>query len=197
MNLRLSLVTTRRKSAEVIGSSRSIAAPVRETLALVLDENAPVLDSERDVDDVVLRLRGHLMELGHAAPDPSRPAIEKAFKAARQLADTDVPTGHVKARVHLRQLAEAVNLVLTELAGAGVVCGHRPECPSAENRDFQAAQVRVRRPEIGCSVLCNGVLVFDDTGCLLPSGEVVAPRRPLPLPLPLPLVKTGPRAVTS
>jgi hypothetical protein len=157
----------------------------------VLDENAPILDSDQDIDDVVLRLRGHLMELGHATPEPPRPAIEKAFKAARLLADIDVPTGHAQARVHLRQLAEAVNLVITELTNAGAVCGHRPECPSVENRDFQAAQVRVRHSEIGCSELCNGVLVFDDTGCLLPSGKVVDPRRPLPL------VETGPKAVTS
>ncbi|MEV5043559.1 DUF5999 family protein [Streptomyces griseoincarnatus] len=191
MNLRLSRVTIRRRSAEVAGSSRSVAAPVRETLALVLDENAPVLDSDRDIDDVVLRLRGHLMELGHATPEPPSPAIEKAFKAARQLADIDVPAGHVQARVHLRQLAEAVNQVITELTSAGAMCGHRPECPSAENRDFQAAQVRARHSEIGCSELCNGVLVFDDTGCLLPSGKVVDPRRPLPL------VETGPKAVTS
>ncbi|MFH8257650.1 DUF5999 family protein [Streptomyces roseolus] len=191
MNLRLSRVTVRRKSAEVTGSSRSVTAPVRETLALVLDENAPALDSDRDIDDIVLRLRGHLTELGHAAPDPPRPVIEKALRAARKLADVDVPTGHVKARVHLRQLAEAVKLVITELASVGAVCGHRPECPSAENHDFQAAQIRVRRPEIGCSELCNGVLVFDDTGCLLPSGEVVAPQRSMPL------VETGPKAVTS
>ncbi|WP_267881978.1 MULTISPECIES: DUF5999 family protein [Streptomyces] len=191
MNLRLSRVTIRRRSAEVVGSSRSFAAPVRETLALVLDENAPILDSDQDIDDVVLRLRGHLMELGHATPEPPRPAIEKAFKAARLLADIDVPTGHVQARVHLRQLAEAVNLVITELTNAGAVCGHQPECPSVENRDFQAAQVRVRHSEIGCSELCNGVLVFDDTGCLLPSGKVVDPRRPLPL------VASGPKAVTS
>ncbi|MGW6202246.1 DUF5999 family protein [Streptomyces sp. NPDC055089] len=166
-----------------------MAAPVRETLALALDENAPVLDSDRDIDDVVLRLRGHLMELGHAAPGPSRPVIEKSLTAARKLADADVPTGHVKARVHLRQLAEAVKLVITELTSACAVYGHRPECPSAEYHDFQAAQIRVHRPKIGCSELCNGALVFDDTGCLLPAGEVVGPRRPLPV------VKTAPKAV--
>ncbi len=45
-------------------------------------------------------------------------------------------------------------------------------------------------PEQGWSLLCNGVLLFEDTGELLPDGRIVAPRRPtdaigsvLPLPL--------------
>ncbi|EST22902.1 hypothetical protein N566_26270 [Streptomycetaceae bacterium MP113-05] len=34
-------------------------------------------------------------------------------------------------------------------------------------------------PEQGWSLLCNGVLVFEDTGDLLPDGQVIAPHRPL------------------
>lgn len=33
-------------------------------------------------------------------------------------------------------------------------------------------------PEQGWSLLCNGVLVFDDTGELLPDGQIIAPHRP-------------------
>jgi hypothetical protein len=33
-------------------------------------------------------------------------------------------------------------------------------------------------PEQGWSLLCNGVLVFDDTGELLPDGHSIAPHRP-------------------
>lgn len=33
-------------------------------------------------------------------------------------------------------------------------------------------------PEQGWSLLCNGVVVFDDTGELLPGGVTVAPHRP-------------------
>jgi hypothetical protein len=36
-----------------------------------------------------------------------------------------------------------------------------------------------RHPEQGWSLLCNGVLLFEDTGELLPDGRVIAPRRPL------------------
>ena len=33
-------------------------------------------------------------------------------------------------------------------------------------------------PEQGWSLLCNGVLLFDDTGELLPDGRVINPHRP-------------------
>jgi hypothetical protein len=33
-------------------------------------------------------------------------------------------------------------------------------------------------PEQGWSLLCNGVVTFDDTGELLPGGGVIAPHRP-------------------
>ncbi|ELS57306.1 hypothetical protein STVIR_1747 [Streptomyces viridochromogenes Tue57] len=32
-------------------------------------------------------------------------------------------------------------------------------------------------PEQGWSLLCNGAIVFDDSGELLPDGSVVAPHR--------------------
>jgi hypothetical protein len=39
-------------------------------------------------------------------------------------------------------------------------------------------------PEQGWSLLCNGVVVFEDTGELLPDGQVVAPHRPdVPAPV--------------
>jgi hypothetical protein len=34
-------------------------------------------------------------------------------------------------------------------------------------------------PEQGWNLLCNGVLVFGDTGELLPDGRVIAPHRSL------------------
>jgi hypothetical protein len=35
--------------------------------------------------------------------------------------------------------------------------------------------VTVSHPEQGWSLLCNGVVLFDDAGALLPSGREVAP----------------------
>ncbi|MFJ3043855.1 DUF5999 family protein [Streptomyces tendae] len=59
------------------------------------------------------------------------------------------------------------------------MCTHTPKCPSAASSDREAAQVVSAHPEQGWSLLCNGVLLFEDTGELLPDGQVVAPHRHL------------------
>ncbi|MET9957011.1 DUF5999 family protein [Streptomyces sp. NPDC006339] len=61
------------------------------------------------------------------------------------------------------------------------MCKHRPTCPSAVSPDREAARLTAHHPEQGWSLLCNGVLLFEDTGELLPDGKVVAPHRVLPL----------------
>jgi hypothetical protein len=33
----------------------------------------------------------------------------------------------------------------------------------------------------GWVLLCNGTLLFDDTGELLPDGQIIAPHRPVPM----------------
>ncbi|WP_093488647.1 DUF5999 family protein [Streptomyces sp. 2112.2] len=58
-------------------------------------------------------------------------------------------------------------------------CQHRPACPAAEATDREAAHPVACHPEQGWSLLCNGVLLFDDTGELLPDGRIVEPHRPL------------------
>jgi hypothetical protein len=60
------------------------------------------------------------------------------------------------------------------------VCSHQPACPSAEAPDREAAHLLASHPEQGWTLLCNGVVVFEDTGELLPDGRVIAPHRPLP-----------------
>jgi len=56
------------------------------------------------------------------------------------------------------------------------MCGHRPMCPSADSPARGAARVKSAHPEQGWSLLCNGVVLFEDSGALLPSGRSVAPR---------------------
>ena len=51
---------------------------------------------------------------------------------------------------------------------------HQPSCPSSENR---VAHVVAAHPEQGWSLLCDGAIVFDDSGELRPDGRVVAPQR--------------------
>jgi hypothetical protein len=55
------------------------------------------------------------------------------------------------------------------------MCQHQPPCPTAEATDHDAACVVAAHPEQGWSLLCNGVIVFEDTGELLPDGRAIAP----------------------
>jgi hypothetical protein len=56
-------------------------------------------------------------------------------------------------------------------------CRHTPHCPSADATDRDAAHVIAAHPEQGWSLLCNGVVVFEDFGELLPNGQSCAARR--------------------
>jgi len=46
--------------------------------------------------------------------------------------------------------------------------------------DHASARVIARQEDIGWSLLCNTVIVFDDTGEILPNGTTVRPNRPAP-----------------
>jgi hypothetical protein len=46
------------------------------------------------------------------------------------------------------------------------------------HRDRDAARTVACHPEQGWSLLCNGVIVFDDMGEILPGGRVIPPRGP-------------------
>jgi hypothetical protein len=58
------------------------------------------------------------------------------------------------------------------------MCQHLTKCPSADSPDHEAALPVATYPEQGWSLLCNGVLLFEDTGELLPDGRVIHPHRP-------------------
>jgi hypothetical protein len=54
----------------------------------------------------------------------------------------------------------------------------------------------VSHPEQGWSLLCNGIVIFEDTGELLPGGATIAPHRPTDLAVcsrPLDLPAAGSR----
>jgi hypothetical protein len=56
-------------------------------------------------------------------------------------------------------------------------CTHEPRCPAAYGLDRDAAHVIACHPEQGWSLLCNGVVLFDDTGDILPDGHCTQARR--------------------
>jgi hypothetical protein len=67
------------------------------------------------------------------------------------------------------------------------MCPHTPPCPDAKALDREAARTVVSHPEQGWSLLCNGIVVFEDTGELLPGGDTIAPHRPTDVRMPPPL----------
>ena len=60
------------------------------------------------------------------------------------------------------------------------MCSHRPPCPRPGHRDRDAARTVAFHPEQGWSLLCNGVIVFDDLG--ESAGGRVSPRTAPPRP---------------
>src|SRR5947207_12564747 len=71
-------------------------------------------------------------------------------------------------------------------------CSHVPTCPPAHSPAFSAARVVAGHPEQGWSLLCNGVVLFDDGGALLPDGRAVAPVPHAPAENGPPLRRGGP-----
>jgi hypothetical protein len=57
------------------------------------------------------------------------------------------------------------------------MCPHSPHCPDAADPGREAAKVISGHPEQGWSLLCNGLIVFEDTGNLLPDCSVIGPHR--------------------
>jgi hypothetical protein len=53
------------------------------------------------------------------------------------------------------------------------MCRHRPCCPPAAAPDRSAAHVVSAHPDQGWSLLCNGVILFDDCGLILPDGHAL------------------------
>lgn len=57
------------------------------------------------------------------------------------------------------------------------MCSHQPQSPSYDSPAHDAAHIVAFHPEQGWNLLCNGAIVFDDTGEILPDGSIVAPSR--------------------
>ncbi|MFD8978550.1 DUF5999 family protein [Streptomyces sp. NPDC059564] len=177
MNLR-ALTATRRTPARRPAALRSAVVTALETCKLLSAEDSSVVKSDQDVRDLRLRLRRHLKQLGSVAgARPVRPRLSGLVETARRSAAQAPPAELGEAQAYLRQLAEEVKAVLAEMGQCGLVCVHPQECPPAHAPDQAAAHVRTVFPEIGCRRLCNGVLLFDDTGVLAPDGRVYPPCR--------------------
>lgn len=52
------------------------------------------------------------------------------------------------------------------------MCDHTPRCPDANAPDCCSAHVVADHNEQGWSILCNGIILFDDGLYLAPDGHV-------------------------
>ena len=57
------------------------------------------------------------------------------------------------------------------------MCRHNPPCPAASSSNPCSAHIRAAHHEQGWCLLCNGVILFDDGGAILPGGLLVEPPR--------------------
>jgi hypothetical protein len=57
-------------------------------------------------------------------------------------------------------------------------CRHKPPCPAYNTPGHATAEVLATHPEQGWSLLCNGVVLLEDTGEILPNGDVIQPHLP-------------------
>ena len=62
-------------------------------------------------------------------------------------------------------------------APTATTCRHEPTCPPVDASDRDAAHVVACHPEQGWSLLCNGIVLFEDFGELLPNGTSFGARR--------------------
>lgn len=60
------------------------------------------------------------------------------------------------------------------------MCQHQPRCPGSLAPDRLAARTVAGQPAQGWSLLCNGIILFEDGGALLPGGQASAPDRARP-----------------
>jgi hypothetical protein len=76
--------------------------------------------------------------------------------------------GEQTTRAVLDRLHDVSNSTARHGASTMTTCLHRPACPPADRPDRDAARVISTHPRQGWSLLCNGVILFDDLGELLP-----------------------------
>ncbi|MFD5163650.1 DUF6415 family natural product biosynthesis protein [Streptomyces hawaiiensis] len=81
-----------------------------ETVTLVLGEDSPLPETAADVEDLALRLRGHISQLG-ALTSLAEPTLLRA----QQLCSDDPPKGYLPSRVYLVKLAEATQELIAKV----------------------------------------------------------------------------------
>ncbi len=92
------------------GAERDQAVSATETVTLVLGEDSPVPETAADVENLVLRLRGHVNQLGTMMPSQ-----EPALLRAQRLCSAGLPEDYLHSRVHLVRLAKATQELIAKI----------------------------------------------------------------------------------
>jgi len=157
---------------QLIGQSRSRRVKARLATAVVpMKANSATATA----DGMVVRGTGRIREDHVAAEDtveqdrePHRDDAHRAPERGHQERSTSLlappRAGHPRARY------------ISSSQTRGAPCVHTAPVPPADHRDRDAARTVAFHPERGWSLLCNGVIVFDDMGEILPGGRVTPPQ---------------------
>jgi hypothetical protein len=90
-----------------------------DDLAVVLDDYTP---TEDEMEDIALRLRGHLMRLVNLAVtsqmDRQDDEVAELVAAGRAIRSEELPGQHLQAVGHLRRMAWTLNELLERLVAA-------------------------------------------------------------------------------
>lgn len=101
---------------------RQATQAAAETVALVIDDTSPIPDTQQDIADLVMRLRGHIMQLTalltprrrRGVPESAQQLVDQAHKMRQQ----DCPSDYMGSRVYLVRLAEVTQHLLACFAPA-------------------------------------------------------------------------------
>ncbi|MDT0615525.1 DUF6415 family natural product biosynthesis protein [Streptomyces lancefieldiae] len=84
-------------------------------MTFVLGEDSPLPETAADVEDLALRLRGHITQLG-ALTSSQEPTLLRA----QQLCSDGLPEGFLPSRVHLVKLAAATQELVAKVQQDGM-----------------------------------------------------------------------------
>jgi len=107
------------------------------------------------------------------SPDEHAPA--ESVDGWRRLGDNSANTREIGSPSH--EDSPTIDLVDTRH------CNHRTACPAADAPDAAAARVVADCQQQGWSLLCNGLVTFDDLADLCPDGTVRPATRLAPSPI--------------
>jgi hypothetical protein len=143
-------------------------------------QTATLTDAERKRKAESLHQVRHSGHRPRCCPAPGGASAVPGFLITDPEPAPDLPPGAGIQGTTMVLTAHREEAGVRSSTAGSPACRHSPRCPAATAPDRDAARTVAAHPEQGWSLLCNGIVLFDDTGEFLPDGCVVAPRRASP-----------------